>query len=73
MGEGSLAVGPHKVEGRSLEARAVPALEQFLLFQTGKREEEDGTEDGYRDNKRKHAMLKHIKVSMVTVYSSHND
>lgn len=30
VGVGSLAVGPHRVEGRSLEAGAVPVLEQFL-------------------------------------------
>lgn len=30
VGEESLAVGPHKVEDRSLEARAVPVLEHFL-------------------------------------------
>lgn len=32
VGEGSLAVGPHRVEGRSLEARDDPVEEQFLLF-----------------------------------------
>lgn len=30
VGEGSLAVRPHRVEDHSLEARAVPVLEQFL-------------------------------------------
>ncbi len=34
VGEGSLAVEPHRGEGRSLEVRAVPGLEQFLLFHT---------------------------------------
>lgn len=39
VGEGSLAVRPHRVEGRSLEARAVPVEEQFLLFHREKKGE----------------------------------
>lgn len=37
VGEGSLAVRPHRVEDHSLEARAVPVLEQFLLHHTEKK------------------------------------
>lgn len=47
-GEGSLAVGPHKVEDRSLEARAVPVQEQFLweLFHTQKRRKKTAMKTG---------------------------
>lgn len=32
-GVGSMAVGPHRVVDHSLEVRAAPVAEQFLLFQ----------------------------------------
>lgn len=37
VGGGSLAVEPHRVEGRSLEVRAAPGSEQFLLFHKWKK------------------------------------
>lgn len=37
MGEGNLAVGPRRVEGHNLEARADLVGEQFLLFKRFKK------------------------------------